>query len=119
MRRCRTLAAVLIGLLCLPLAAAGQEPGDAAGVAPGDEAIQAHLAALSAEFSERFLDGVTSAEDWWTLRPRYLREYLYMLGLWPRSTTAPTTRSGGGGTRAATTRPGWRAGTSFAASTTW
>ncbi len=83
MRRFRTLAAVLIGLLCLPLAAAGQEPGDAAGVAPGDEAIQAHLAALSAEFSERFLDGVTSAEDWWTLRPRYRREYLYMLGLWP------------------------------------
>lgn len=83
MRRRRALAAALIGSLWIPLAAGAQEQVEADRGAPGDEMIHAHLAALSAEFSERFLDGVTSAEDWWTLRPRYRREYLYMLGLWP------------------------------------
>jgi len=83
MRRRQTLAAALIGSLWIPLAAGAQEHVEADRGAPGDKVIQAHLAGLSAEFSKRFLTDVTSAEDWWTLRPRYRREYLYMLGLWP------------------------------------
>ena len=83
MKRRPTLAAVLIGSLCLSPVAAAQERGEAEGAPPGDEAIQAHLDTLSASFPERFLEGVTSAEDWWTLRPRYQNELLYMLGLWP------------------------------------
>lgn len=83
MRRRRALVAVLLGSLCILPAAAGQEKGGAKGGTPGDEAIEAYLDTLSVRLSERFLEGVASAEDWWALRPRYHREFLYMLGLWP------------------------------------
>ncbi len=50
---------------------------------PGDEMIGRYLEAETAKIEARFLDGVKSREDWLALRPRLLREYFYMLGLWP------------------------------------
>jgi dienelactone hydrolase len=57
--------------------------------APGDEMIQAYLRAETEKVEGDFLGGVTTAEAWEKLRPRYKEEYLYMLGLWPAPERTP------------------------------
>jgi len=51
--------------------------------------IQAYLRAETEKLEGDFLDGVTTAEAWEKLRPRYKEEYLYMLGLWPTPERTP------------------------------
>ncbi len=50
---------------------------------PGDAMIQAYLGAEAERLSEKFLEGVDSAEAWRARRPGYVKEYFYMLGLDP------------------------------------
>ena len=88
----RTVIAGLVGLACLiagSASAAGQVFCPPDRDAPGDEAIQAHLAVEAEKIHGRFLDGVASAEDWERLRPQYKREYFHMLGLWPLPEKTP------------------------------
>jgi dienelactone hydrolase len=57
--------------------------------APGDEMIQAYLAAETAKLSATFADDVKSLADWQARRPEYLEQYYYMLGLSPRPDKTP------------------------------
>lgn len=57
--------------------------------APGDEMIQAYLAAETAKLSATFADDVKSLADWETKRPEYIEQYYYMLGLSPRLAKTP------------------------------
>jgi hypothetical protein len=50
---------------------------------PGDEMIQEYLAREAELIHGKFMQDITSREDWERLRPRYRNEYLYMLGLQP------------------------------------
>lgn len=56
---------------------------------PGDAMIQKYLGRLSRELDGRFLDGITSAEDWSKQRDRFKHEYFYMLGLDPLPERTP------------------------------
>ncbi|MBC7857037.1 MAG: prolyl oligopeptidase family serine peptidase [Pirellulaceae bacterium] len=61
--------------------------------APGDEMIQAYLAAETTKLEATFPDDLKSLADWQTKRPEYIEQYYYMLGLspWPdKSPLAPT-----------------------------
>lgn len=57
--------------------------------APGDEMIQAYLAAETAKLSAAFADDVKSLADWQAKRPEYVEQYYYMLGLSPRPEKTP------------------------------
>jgi dienelactone hydrolase len=57
--------------------------------APGDEMIQAYLAAETAKLSATFADDVKSLADWQAKRPEYVEQYNYMLGLSPRPEKTP------------------------------
>ena len=57
--------------------------------APGDEMIQAYLAAETAKLSASFADDVKSLADWQAKRPEYVEQYYYMLGLSPRPEKTP------------------------------
>src|SRR6185295_14949249 len=57
--------------------------------APGDEMIQAYLQSETAKLEGNLLAGVTNAEAWTKLCPKYKEEYLYMLGLWPLPEKTP------------------------------
>jgi dienelactone hydrolase len=56
---------------------------------PGDEMIQNYLQAEAAKLERQFLEGVATAQDWQRLRPKYMEEYFYMLGLWPLPERTP------------------------------
>ena len=56
---------------------------------PGDEMIQGYLAREAQRIHDTFVQDVASREDWEKLRPRYKREYLHMLGLWPMPEKSP------------------------------
>ncbi|MFO8014407.1 MAG: family 16 glycoside hydrolase [Phycisphaerae bacterium] len=79
------------GLLTLATAAAarGQAYGKPDRGEPGDEMIQAYLARQTQTIHDRFLDGVESREDWAKVRPQYVQEYYYMLGLDPMPPKTP------------------------------
>ena len=51
--------------------------------------IQAHLEQQASEIHDQFSDDVTSLERWTSVRDRYKREYLYMMGLWPMPEKTP------------------------------
>ena len=59
------------------------QPITPAGRQPGDDAIEAYLRTETEQIQTRFLEGVKTAVDWQTRRPKYQRQLLYMLGLWP------------------------------------
>ncbi|HOX02837.1 MAG TPA: prolyl oligopeptidase family serine peptidase [Candidatus Paceibacterota bacterium] len=50
---------------------------------PGDAMIQEYLRQTAERLEDDFLGAVRSAGDWIDLRPRFRREYMDMLGLWP------------------------------------
>ena len=75
-------------VLALCWAASGQEYGPPDRGQPGDEMIQAYLRKQTEAIHGEFLRDVKPAEQWAKLRPRYRQEYLYMLGLADRSSTA-------------------------------
>jgi dienelactone hydrolase len=57
--------------------------------APGDEMIQAYLAAEARRLDAKLLEGIVTLADWEKLRPQYEEEYFYMLGLAPRPEKTP------------------------------
>jgi len=50
---------------------------------PGDPMIQDYLRQAAEQVEADFLGGIKSSEDWEQARPRLIREYYHMLGLWP------------------------------------
>jgi cephalosporin-C deacetylase-like acetyl esterase len=86
----RRLIPVPVGLITLfflsPVPLHGQKPAEKT---PGDEMIEAYLARLTKEASNRFLDGARTREEWEAKRPRLREQYLDMLGLWPLPQKAP------------------------------
>jgi dienelactone hydrolase len=56
---------------------------------PGDEMIQTYLAREAQRIHETFAQDIASKDQWETLRTRYRREYLSMLGLWPMPEKTP------------------------------
>lgn len=86
----RTLATLLIvGVAAGSGSALAQVYGTPDRGEGGDEMIQAYLSRLADTMDEQFLSGVKTQEDWDKLRPQYVREYLYMLGLWPTPARTP------------------------------
>jgi dienelactone hydrolase len=51
--------------------------------------IQGYLAREAQRIHDTFMRDVASREEWEKLRPRYEREYLHMLGLWPMPEKSP------------------------------
>ncbi|MCA9171483.1 MAG: prolyl oligopeptidase family serine peptidase, partial [Planctomycetales bacterium] len=51
--------------------------------APGDEMIQAYLAATARQIEASYADDYASLEQWQRQREQYMAEYRYMLGLTP------------------------------------
>lgn len=51
--------------------------------APGDAMIEKHLAAEADRLSAKVFDGARTIDEWKEKRPRLVREYYDMLGLWP------------------------------------
>ncbi|MGQ9574870.1 MAG: alpha/beta hydrolase family protein [Thermoguttaceae bacterium] len=84
----RLFLACLAGCV-LALAARGQEYGKPDRGEPGDKMIQEYLARQAERLESPWLEGVKSQADWEKLRPRYLQEYYYMLGLWPVPAKTP------------------------------
>ncbi|MGI8978329.1 MAG: alpha/beta hydrolase family protein [Pirellulaceae bacterium] len=67
----------------------GQPLGQPDRDAPGDEMIQAYLAAEMAKIETTFTDDVKSLADWQAKRPEFVEQYYYMLGLSPRPEKTP------------------------------
>ena len=89
MQRCG-ISVVMLGALAMASSAArGQLYDKPDRGQPGDEMIQAYLAAEAQRLHELFLGEAKSAEEWSALRPRYKQEYLHMLGLDPMPPKGP------------------------------
>ena len=56
---------------------------------PGDAMIQDYLAQKAERIHALMFQDVKSLDDWEKLRPRYLEEYFYMLGLSPMPARTP------------------------------
>jgi dienelactone hydrolase len=76
-------------LLALSTTAAGQAYGEADRGAPGDQMIQDYLAAEAQRLDDRFLQGISSQDDWEKCLGEYREQYLYMLGLSPLPSRTP------------------------------
>jgi dienelactone hydrolase len=57
--------------------------------APGDDMIQAYLAAETTKLEATFTGDIKSLADWQAKRPEYVEQYYYMLGLSPRPEKTP------------------------------
>ncbi|MBN2508523.1 MAG: prolyl oligopeptidase family serine peptidase [Verrucomicrobia bacterium] len=79
---------ILLGLLAAARHHA-QEYGPPDRGAPGDEMIQAYLAAEATRLHASFTNDVRSPADWESRRAVWREEYLYMLGLWPLPARTP------------------------------
>jgi cephalosporin-C deacetylase-like acetyl esterase len=79
----------LILMLTMTAVAAAQPYGKPDRESPGDEMIQAYLAAQAKRIDARFADDLKSREAWEVKRPQYVEEYFYMLGLSPRPEKTP------------------------------
>ena len=73
--------------LCFPLF--GQEYGKPDRGMPGDESIQRYLAMEAGKLEAQVFGEIKSAQDWQRLRPKYKKEYFYMLGLDPMPAKTP------------------------------
>src|SRR5205085_235960 len=56
---------------------------------PGDKAIQEYLRSEAEKLEADFLGTIKTREDWNQALPRFRREYLEMLGLWPLPEKTP------------------------------
>jgi len=86
-RGCAALRAILVFAASATLHAQPYSPPDRG--APGDAMIQAYLQSETEKLESNFLAGVTNAESWTKLRPKFKEEYFYMLGLWPLPEKTP------------------------------
>ncbi|MEJ2703873.1 MAG: prolyl oligopeptidase family serine peptidase [Sedimentisphaerales bacterium] len=80
--RLRTLA-ILTGVTLLSAGPTAQSRQSSPPGQPGDEMIHAYLTRQAGQIHQQFMEGVKSVEDWKKLRPNYMKEYFYMLGLDP------------------------------------
>ncbi|MFN0018083.1 MAG: alpha/beta hydrolase family protein [Pirellulaceae bacterium] len=83
------LLAILVFVFQAATVAFAQPLGQPDRDAPGDEMIQAYLAAETSKLSATFADDVKSLADWQAKRPEYIEQYYYMLGLSPRPEKTP------------------------------
>ena len=97
MRVCRRALGVLLAgwIVChcfaeaVPGTAMAQEYGKPDRGEPGDKMIQDYLARETEKIESPWLVNVKSQADWEKLRPGYVEEYYYMLGLSPRPPKTP------------------------------
>jgi len=97
MRVCRRALGVLLTgwIVChcfaeaVPGTAMAQEYGKPDRGEPGDKMIQEYLARETEKLESPWLVNVKSQADWEKLRPGYVEEYFYMLGLSPRPPKTP------------------------------
>ena len=89
MRVCPRAFGVLLAACVAAGVASAQEYGKPDRDAPGDRMIQEYLARAAEKLEGPWLEGVHSRADWEKLRPRYVEEYFYMLGLSPRPAKTP------------------------------
>ena len=89
MRMCRRAFWVLLAGWIVAGAATAQEYGKPDREAPGDKMIQAYLARETEKIESPWLQNVKSQADWEKLRPKYVEEYFYMLGLSPLPPKTP------------------------------
>jgi dienelactone hydrolase len=75
------LSMVVLSFACF--SGNGQEYGQPDRGEPGDAMIQGYLAAQADAMHASFDADLQSLEDWQNKLPRYRREYMHMLGLWP------------------------------------
>lgn len=78
----RLLVWLLLAVPAVGLAQDGPQP-------PDDSEIYRYLAAEARRLDARFLEGISSREDWEAVRPILKRQYLEMLGLWPLPPRTP------------------------------
>ena len=79
-------------LLVTIVAASGlfaQQYGEPDRGSPGDRAIQQYLALRTRPIHASFDKDLVSLDAWKSQREKYLQEYFYMLGLWPRPVKTP------------------------------
>ncbi len=97
MRVCRRALGVLLAgwIVChcfaeaVPGTAMAQEYGKPDRGEPGDKMIQEYLAREAEKLESTWLEKVKSQADWEKLRPGYVEDYYYMLGLSPRPPKTP------------------------------
>jgi dienelactone hydrolase len=89
MRVCRRALGALLAGWIVAAAAAAQEYGKPDRGEPGDKMIQEYLARETEKIESPWLQNVKSQADWEKLRPKYVEEYFYMLGLSPRPPKTP------------------------------
>ena len=97
MRVCRRALGVLLTgwIVChcfaeaVPGTAMAQEYGKPDRGEPGDKMIQEYLARETEKIESPWLEKVKSQADWEKLRPGYVEDYYYMLGLSPRPPKTP------------------------------
>jgi dienelactone hydrolase len=83
------LPIAMVGLSVLGCDAWAQSYGPPDRGEPGDEMIQGYLRSETEKLESTFLPGGMTAEGWLKIRPQYLEEYFYMLGLWPMPERTP------------------------------
>ncbi len=83
------ILAILIGAIFLSVNPTAQSRQSSPPSEPGDKMIHAYLTRQAEQIHERFMEGVKSVEDWKRLRPNYMKEYFYMLGLDPMPEKTP------------------------------
>jgi len=81
---------IVSAIICMSVSMGrGQAYGPPDRGQPGDGMIQEYLAREAELIHGKFMQDVTSREDWEKLRARYRDEYLYMLGLHPMPEKTP------------------------------
>jgi dienelactone hydrolase len=88
---CACFLMIALVVLTPATAPAQPRPGGTPGVGVRtlEDMIHNYLTHETAQFSQRFLDGATTLEEWQVRRPRLRQEYLDMLGLWPLPEKTP------------------------------
>ena len=88
MKSTKILCVLLVVMTASAVPAWGQAYGEPDRGQPGDEMIQAYLARARTNWTRSSSRKWRTAQ-WDELRPRYMQEYLYMLGLWPLPEKTP------------------------------
>ena len=89
MLRFSSVMGVLSWMVLMVAAVQAQPYGEPDLGSPGDQMIQAALAAQSDAVHAKFADDLQSLASWQQRHAQYREEYLYMLGLWPLPEKTP------------------------------
>src|SRR5215213_10067498 len=84
-----TLSVVAFAFFAIATVCQAQLFDDLASGQPGDELIQAYLAAQAGKIEANWLPGIKSQDDWQMARPKLEQDYFTMLGLWPMPERTP------------------------------